>query len=254
MAAHWTREVVTLMTARTLSTPRRCGRLLPAGLLLLLAGCSGLGSQLAARKIPQYGCIDPGQPRELQMVSLPAYVIEPPDELEISIRPTVPDLTLSTLTVQADGNIDLGFLGDVYLAGLSLEQAEVKIAQHVAGRVGRPASGSRYEVSVRLINGSQSKSYYVLGTVTTQGKFPITGNETVLDAILTAGLRSNSLPDKAYLVRPHPAGGPDQVLKIDWFGIKERGDTLTNYQIFPGDRIIVPGGKAPGLLSTLLGG
>jgi polysaccharide export outer membrane protein len=223
-------------------------------LLLFLAGCSGLGSNLAARKIPQYGCIDPNQPRELQMVSLPPYVIEPPDELEISIRPAVPDLTLTTLTVQADGNIDLGFLGDVYLAGLTLDQAEQKIAQHVAAQSGPPTAGQRYAASVRLTNGSQSKSYYVLGTVTTQGKFPVTGNETVLDAILTAGLRTNSLPEKAYLVRPHPAGGPDQVLKIDWFGIRERGDTLTNYQIFPGDRIIVPGGKAPGLLSTLLGG
>ena len=94
----------------------------------------------------------------------------------------------------------------------------------------------------------------MLGTVTTQGRFPITGNETVLDAILAAGLRTNSLPEKAYLVRPHPAGGPDQVFRIDWFGIKERGDTLTNYQVFPGDRIVVPGGRAPGLLSTLLGG
>ena len=51
-----------------------------------------------------------------------------------------------------------------------------------------------------------------------------------------AGLRTNSLPNKAYLARPHPAGGPDQVLKIDWFGIRDRGDTLTNYQVFPGDR------------------
>ncbi len=50
---------------------------------------------------------------------------------------------------------------------------------------------------------------------------------------MQAGLKSNSLPEKAYLVRPHALGGEDQVYKIDWFGIKDRGDTLTNYQIFP---------------------
>ena len=111
-----------------------------------------------------------------------------------------------------------------------------------------------YQVSARVTNSGASKSYYVIGTVNTQGRFPSTGHETVLDAILLAGLRSNSLPDKAYLVRPHPAGGADQVLRIDWFGIKDRGDTLTNYQVLPGDRIIVPGGKPPGVLSTLLGG
>ncbi len=108
-------------------------------------------------------------------------------------------------------------------------------------------------MSVRLVNGSQSKQYYVIGTVSQQGAFPLTGSETVLDAILRAGLRTNSLPEKAYLARPHPAGGPDQVLRIDWERIK-MGDTFTNYQLMPGDRIVVPGGKPPGLLSTLFGG
>jgi polysaccharide export outer membrane protein len=222
--------------------------------LLMSSGCSGIGAKHAANRVPQYGVIDCNQPRELQMVSFPPYVVEPPDELEISIRPAVSELSLTTLTVRSDGFIDLGFGGDVYVAGLTLEQVEQKVAQHLEslGGTGRPKGP--YQVSARLVNGSASKSYYVLGTVTTQGKFPATGNETVLDAIMAAGLRTNSLPEKAYLVRPHPAGGPDQVLKIDWFGIRDRGDSLTNYQVFPGDRIIVPGGKPPGLLSTLLGG
>ena len=109
-------------------------------------------------------------------------------------------------------------------------------------------------MSVRLATGSQSKFYYVLGAVTTQGRSPILGNETVLDAILEAGLRSNSNPQKAYLVRPHPPSGGDLILKIDWDSITNRGDTMTNYQLLPGDRVIVPGGKPPGLLGSLFGG
>ena len=242
------------MTARKLSARPPRWLLLIAATFLLVApgGCSSVGSAHASRKVPQLGVIDASQPRELQMVSMPPYVVEPPDEMEISVKPPSPDVSTTTLTVQPDGNIDFGFLGDIYIAGLTLEQVEMKIAQTLNGRAGAPKEP--YQVSVRLVNGSQSKSYYVLGTVTTQGKFPVTGNETVLDAILTAGLRSNSLPEKAYLVRPHPCGGRDQILKIDWCGIKERGDTLTNYQIFPGDRIVVPGGKPPGLLSSLVGG
>ena len=215
-------------------------------------GCSGLRQSSEAKHIPQFGVIDPHQPRELKMVSMPPYVVEPPDELELVVRPAVTDFPTANPTVQADGNLDLGLLGDVYVAGLTLSQVEQKIAQHLQARDGRAAT--RREVSVKLVNGTQSKVYYVLGTVSTQGKFPATGNETVLDAILTAGLKSNSLPEKAYLVRPRPAGGPDQVLRIDWIGIKERGDTLTNYQVFPGDRIVVPGTKPPGLLGSLLGG
>ncbi len=187
------------------------------------------------------------------MVSMPPYVVEPPDELEIVVRPAPASMTLSTFIVRSDGNVDLGFGGDVYVAGLTLAQVEQKIAHHF--EAARDDRGREpVDVSVRLVNGSQSKFFYVLGTVSNQGKFPITGNETVLDGILTAGLRSNSLPEKSYLVRPHPNGGADQIYKIDWISIKERGDTLTNYQLFPGDRIVVPGGKPPGLLSTLLGG
>ena len=130
----------------------------------------------------------------------------------------------------------------------------MKVAQHLETAAARRKVKEPVEVSVRLVSGSQSKFYYVLGSVTTQGKFPIVGNETVLDAILQAGLRSNSNPAKAYLVRPHPPSGGDLILKIDWDSIKDRGDTMTNYQLMPGDRLIVPGGRPPGLLGSLFGG
>jgi polysaccharide export outer membrane protein len=216
------------------------------------SGCTALNAHHAAA-IPHPGTIDPNQPRELQMVSMPPYVVEPPDELEVSVRPVVGDLSAKSIVVQADGNLDLGFAGDVYVAGLTLDQIERKIVQQLTARADGKEK-EKYEASVRLVNGTQSKYYYVIGTVTNQGRFPLKGNETVLEAILAAGLKVNSVPEKACLVRPHPAGGPDQVLKIDWIAIRERGDTLTNYQVFPGDRILIPGVKAPGLLSTLFGG
>lgn len=218
-----------------------------------LAGCQAMKAH-SERRIPHLGFYDPEQPRELQMVSLPPYVVEPPDELEVSVRPTSLEFVSTTITVQSDGVIDLGFYGDVYVAGLTLGQIELKVAQHLAATARQNHIPVRepVQVSVRLINGTQSKRYYVLGTVTNQGSFPSTGNETVIDAILQAGLRSNSVPEKAYLARPQP-DGTCQLLRIDWESIR-RGHTLTNYQIFPGDRIIVPGGRAPGVLSTLLGG
>lgn len=233
--------------------PTRVRRLLGVcGLMALASAISGCG--VMGKHRPQPGVVNPHQPRELEMVSMPPYVIEPPDELEISIRPSSIELPLTTATVQADGVVNLGFLGDVYLAGLTLAQAEMKIAEHVAPFAQQKKVRDPIEVSVRLVNGSQSKFYYVIGAVTTQGRFPIIGNETVLDAILAAGLRSNSQPEKAYLVRPHPPNGTCQILKINWDNIKDQGDTMTNYQIFPGDRLVVPGGRPPGLLGSLFGG
>jgi polysaccharide biosynthesis/export protein len=239
------------MIARMLSASHR-QRL--AAVCLIVLGSSTLGCGMTGKHQPQLGCIDPNQPRELEMVSLPPYVIEPPDELEISVRPAAVEMPLSTVTVQSDGVVDLGFIGDVYIAGLTLAQAEQKIAEHLEPIARRRKVQEPVEVSVRLVNGSQSKFYYVIGAVTTQGRFPIIGNETVLDALLAAGLRSNSQPQKAYLVRAHPPNARDQILKIDWDGIKDRGDAMTNYQIFPGDRLIVPGGRSPGLLGSLFGG
>lgn len=234
----------------------RLSRALPRlGLLVLVLVAHGCGafSNHRDRKVPQYGGYDPNQPRELQMTTMPPYVVEPPDELEVSVRPAALDVPLTTLTVRSDGVLDLGFNGEVYVTGLTIQEVERKIAQHLAPLAAQKKVKEPVQVSVRLVNGTQTKQYYVIGTVSTQGSFPLTGSETVLDAILRAGLRSNSLPDKAYLARPHPAGGPDTVLRIDWERIK-MGDTFTNYQLLPGDRIVVPGGKPPGLISTLVGG
>jgi polysaccharide export outer membrane protein len=235
---------------------RRTVVLIAAVCLTFVPGCAGMGRRHEARRIPDRGYIDPDQARELDKVTLPRYVVEPPDELEVSIRPAPADWNLGslTVTVQQDGMIDLGFVGDVSVVGLTLEEIEMHIASQLtaAAMQQNQKIEQPYRVSVRLTN-SQSKFYYVMGAVTTQGRVAIRGNETVLEAILQAGLKSNSLPEKAYLVRPHPPGEPDQVLKIDWCGIRERGDTLTNYQLFPGDRVIVPGTKPPGLIATLIG-
>jgi polysaccharide export outer membrane protein len=242
------------MIARMRLSPRY-GSITLAGLLLLpVTGCRGLGKKHEANHIPQFGTIDANQPGELRKVSQSEYIIEPPDELEITAQPPFSDLGQSTVIVQADGNVDLGFAGDAYVSGLTLAEAEERIAIQLndAARAQTPAPSKPYRVSVRLATG-QSKYYYVLGTVATQGKFKANANDTVMDAILQAGLKSNSLPEKAYLVRPHPLGGQDQVYRIDWFGIRDRGDTLTNYQVFPGDRVVVPGTKPPGLISSLLG-
>ena len=81
-------------------------------------------------------------------------------------------------------------------------------ARRQASRFTRSRSGSS--------TAARASSTTSLGTVTTPRQVPGHGQRDRLDAILTAGLRSNSLPEKAYLVRPHPAGGPDQILSIDW--------------------------------------
>lgn len=220
--------------------------------LALSAGCAAAEKHRNS-KVPQLGEYDEAQPRELSKLTLPAYVVEPPDELQISALPASLDFPLMNVVVRPDGVVDLGYYGEVTVTGLTLPQIEMKMISQVGAMAARRGITDPVQVSVRLVDGGRSKSYYVIGTVNTPGAYPITGSETVLDAIMKAGLKSNSLPDKAYLSRPQPSGQPDQILRIDWERIKA-GETFTNYQIMPGDRVVVPGGKAPGLFQTFFGG
>jgi polysaccharide export outer membrane protein len=72
-------------------------------------------------------------------------------------------------------------------------------------------------------------------------RLPITGNETVLDAISQInGLPPISSTRKIWVARLTPANnGCYEVLPVNWQVITQAGDTTTNYQLFPGDRIYV---------------
>lgn len=242
---------------RSSSARVRVGRGLGWWALLLAALGSGMGlGGCASRRYEPAGVFDPFQPREMAKTLLAPHVLEPGDQVSIAVRPSRFSPTTSLLTVQPDGTIDLDFWGDVSVAGLTLSEAEeraraaIEARERARGALGEDGGG--IEVAMRL-QGDGSRAYYVLGTVRNEGRVPYTGNPTVLDAILNAGLLSYSLPNEAYLARPGPNGSPDRILAIDWDAIA-RGETLTNYQVLPGDRIVVPGGKPPGLLKTLLGG
>ncbi len=89
-----------------------------------------------------------------------------------------------------------------------------------------------------------SKVYYVI----TQGaglgdnvrRLPITGNETVLDAISQINGLSQVSSKKIWIARPAPHNfGCQQILPIDWDAITQGAQTATNYQILPGDRLFV---------------
>ena len=104
-----------------------------------------------------------------------------------------------------------------------------------------------------------SKVYYVITKGPSLGdtvhRFPITGNDTVLDAIASIGGLSNLPSKKMWIARPAEHRGKQRILPIDWDGICERRRTETNYQLFPGDRLYIADNgdesapPAPGLLS-----
>lgn len=94
-----------------------------------------------------------------------------------------------------------------------------------------------------------SRVYHVLGDVGSPGRLPVTGKETVLDAISYAGgLVPTAEPTDIHLYRPARGDMPAQDHRIDYPAIL-KGDAKANLQLFPGDRLVV--GRNPIVRKTI---
>lgn len=235
----------------------RSGSIRRAGwLVILLAACGAIGCQTV--KTPEEAIANSNIPTEFKKVSMPDYVVEPPDLILVEVLEALEGRPISgERLVRPDGKITLGFYGEVYVAGLTIPEVKEKIVLHLRKylsdellglfeedpKTGKPIpidpkDTDRVFVDVTAYN---SKNYYVLGDVGAPGKLPITGNETVLDAIQYAGgLLPTAAPQNIRLVRPAPAGACcEQLLPVNLAAITSGGDPATNYQLMPGDRLVV---------------
>jgi polysaccharide export outer membrane protein len=140
--------------------------------------------------------------------------------------------------VRPDGTVSFGVLGDVFLAGLSLPEAKTVIEAHLSQFLTSP------EVALDVA-GYNSKFYYVItdggGFGEQVFKFPITGNENVLDAVAQInGLPGVASKKRIWVARPSPGEYCcQQILPVQWKAITQGGATATNYQMLPGDRLYV---------------
>jgi polysaccharide biosynthesis/export protein len=288
--------------------------------LILVAAAAGLAGCAA---VPQAGGVGGDYPapvaRELDKVSLPRYVIEPPDILLIDALRVVPKspfriepldiLYLDVVgtpvdspirgpyAVEPGGAVDLGALyGKVDVAGLSLDEATDAVTEHLArilsnpqvsltlyqsagqqqivgekivsmdGKVNLGVYGTVYVAGMTVDEATEaikthlarfveetvisvdvlaynSKTYYVITEGAGFGdniqKFPVTGNETVLDAISQVNGLSRLSSKAIWIARPAPDGSCFQILPVRWDDVVRHASTATNYQVLPGDRIFV---------------
>ena len=275
-------------------------------------------------------------PRELDMVTLPRYVIEPPDILLIEgvtlvpksphkietfdallvrVSGAFPDRPIDdAYSVDADGSINLGpTYGRIKVTGLTIEEAEDEVrrqlqqilsdvdvsisllqsagaqqvtGQHLVGPDGRVNLGTygaafvagmtieeaRTAIEAQLANKLEAPEVFVdvlaynskLYYVVTQGggfgdnvvRLPITGKETVIDAVANIGGISQVSSTRMWIARPAPNGvGCEQVLPIAWEDITRGASTATNYQLMPGDRLFIAEdryGRASAVIAKVL--
>lgn len=207
-------------------------------------------------------------PSELSKITLPPYVIEPPDVLLVEVyvdsldvmKPPVslwPQPISGQHLVRVDGTVGLGIWGSVPLTGLSLDQAAEAVRQHVFYKMKQDKrisdkfkvdSPEKLFVIVDVL-AYNSKTYYIINDGAGFGEqiseFSVTGNETVLSALA----KVNGLPDVAskrdiWVARRSPLPGMgEQILPVDYVAITQHGVAQTNYQLMPGDRVYVKAQK-----------
>jgi len=140
--------------------------------------------------------------------------------------------------VRPDGTVSLGIYGSVYVAGSTLSSARLAIQRHLAEHLNQP------EVYIDVL-AYNSKVFYIVtdggGAGEQVFRFPCTGNETVLDALSQInGLPTVASKKDIWIARPAPPEvGYEQILTVDWNGIVRGGQSKTNYQLLPGDRLYV---------------
>ena len=221
-----------------------CGALLPT--LLLTVGCTSGGlfgpttqgqHLMPITKELRNASPDPAPlPRELNKAVAPPYIVEPGDVL--LVQPASLDSTArlpGDQPILLDGTINLGRYGRLIVAGKTVEQIEPEVKAQVEA-ITKDAG----PITVRIVS-RQSKVFYVLGEVNAPGAYPLSGRETVLDAIMAGGgVNTRASLRGITLSRPTPPDGCRIVLPICYKEIVQLGDTSTNYQIANGDRIFVP--------------
>ncbi|MBN1395830.1 MAG: polysaccharide biosynthesis/export family protein [Pirellulales bacterium] len=139
--------------------------------------------------------------------------------------------------VGQDGMVNLRGFGMVYLAGKTVTEARRALLEQL----------NKYFESLDLsvdVVGYYSDVYYVIVAGADASEriesFPITGNETVLDAIAQIRNLSQVSSKTMWVARPAPGRfDAEQTLPVDWDAIARGGATETNYQLLPDDRLYI---------------
>jgi polysaccharide export outer membrane protein len=159
------------------------------------------------------------------------YVIEPPDTIRI-IAPNAPEIHNAQVTLRPDGVVTIYLLGDVFAAGKTPTQLASEIEEKIL----------KYYVDATVqveVVGFNSKFYYMAGE-TGAGPKAYTGKDTVLDAVLRAGIPRSAWPEKLVVLRPNEEEQLIRRMSIDFTDMIEKGDLRYNAVLEEGDIVFMP--------------
>jgi polysaccharide export outer membrane protein len=141
--------------------------------------------------------------------------------------------------VGPDGTVNLRQYGTLHVAGKTVTEIRVELNRYLSRYFDSPDAS----VDVRQFN---SKVFYVITEGAGMGdnirRVPVTGSDTVMDALSAVNGLSQVSSATVWVARPAPGGfGCEQILPVDYEAITKGASSATNYQIMPGDRVFVAG-------------
>ena len=230
---------------------RRVCRIFAAALLGTVAGCYGrttfnyadfkelapTGSAIleetefndAERNIVLEKVIARGKEKEQ------AYTINAGDTVSITVY-NHPDLSIGRTLVTTDGNIGLVLIGEIKVAGLTLDQASKALEDALSKYIRNPKVG----ISPQEIH---SETATIVGAVNAPGIYTISNGMRLVDLFAQAGGAASRLYEGITLDAvdyTHSIFIRDgEIVPIDFARAIQQGDPLHNLELYKGDYIYV---------------
>jgi protein involved in polysaccharide export with SLBB domain len=153
------------------------------------------------------------------------------DQVQLSV-PGRPDLLLR-LTLDGNGRVPIPQVGDVGLAGLTVDEAELVLRQRL--RLFDPSIDS---VQLILADEGTSVRVFVIGEVSNSGEYSFNNQPTLWDVLRAAG----GPTDQANLARARVVreeGDRSEAFEVDLSRLMT-GGTVPHFDLKNGDTLIVP--------------
>jgi polysaccharide biosynthesis/export protein len=169
------------------------------------------------------------------------YVVGAQDVLKVTVFDE-PQLS-GTFRVDADGSFTYPFVGRLKAVGQTLRSIEAELTARLAdGYVRKP------QVAIE-VEQYRSRSVFIVGEVRSPGKYPLSGEMTLMEALAQAGSTTASAGSEVLILRPDDRNGDNELnpgatpahrtTRVNIADL-QAGRLSNNVMLHEGDTVFVP--------------
>jgi polysaccharide biosynthesis/export protein len=164
----------------------------------------------------------------------PRYTLHAGDVITLDYRYT-PEFN-QTVTIQPDGYVTLNIVGDIKVAGSTLDQVHDEIVKSASGRLNHP------ELNLTLKD-FEHPYIVVAGEVAKPGKIELRQDTTALQAVMLAGGFKDSARDTKVILFRRINDQMAEVRQLNLHDVHRTSDLERDAELQPGDMLLVTRNK-----------